>query len=490
MNDEKKPVTVLVIGSGAREHAICARLADEEASSDFTSEMLFAPKVFSCTTYCYPGNGGTPPLPVHPLVPASLLASKKTDPATIMQIVRAHSIDLVVIGPEQPLVEGVSDALRREGVEVFGPSQAAAQLEGSKGFARAVMDAANIPQPRWEEVTTAVQGQAVVDAWQQEGIKAVVKADGLAAGKGVVVCDTPQHAYDALADCLDNNAFGAAGQKVVVEERLFGKEISYFAICAGEDFIPLGCARDHKRALDGDRGPNTGGMGAFSPVPGVGPDVESAIGERVVKPLLATMRARGTPFHGVLFVGLMVEEDDPIASMRVLEFNVRFGDPECQTILARLRRNMPSASYHDFLLKAMQWSARHAHHDLVKASTGGQGGMRKPQLWNSLSNDPANADSLGNDTVVVTIVVAAKSYPQAGLDGVPLPALDSRSAHCVIHHAGTVVRDGVLLAHGGRIFSLTAEGKSLDEARDRAYHELATMNLQPESFRWRKDIGA
>jgi phosphoribosylamine---glycine ligase len=392
---------VLVVGSGGREHALAWKLAQ----SDSLSELHAAP-----------GNPGIAALArCHPL--------RMDDVEGLLGLCREHELDLVVIGPEAPLVAGVADHLRRAGVTVFGPGAEAARIEGSKAFAKEVMEAAGVP--------TAAE-LAEVRA------PCVVKADGLAAGKGVFVCRT-----QAEADAAWEQA-RALGDSVLVEELLEGEEVSLFALTDGIEAIPLAPAQDFKRLLDGDEGPNTGGMGSYSPTPFLRPDEIDELVETVHRPVLAELAARGTPFIGLLYAGLMLTGDGP----RVLEFNCRFGDPETQAILPRLEGDFLGA--------------------LAGAAGGAVGGVE-------LSAGPEAS---------VSVVLAAAGYPDAPEPGVQIGGIeDAEAGGALVFHAGTAVRDGRLVSAGGRVLNVTGLGNSVAEARERAYAAVERIDFPGAQFR-------
>ena len=395
---------VLLVGSGGREHALAWRLA----RSDGPVELHAAP-----------GNPGIAALGhCHPV--------RAEDGEGLLALAGELAIDLVVVGPEVPLVAGVADELRHGGIAVFGPSAAAARIEGSKSFAKDVMTAAGVP---------------VAEAVSVARPPCVVKADGLAAGKGVFVCRTQDELDAGL------RAASALGGQIVIEELLEGDEISVFAICDGHTAVALPAAQDFKRAFDGDEGPNTGGMGSYSPVPGWGPaEVETAL-DLAHRPVLAELAARGTPFVGVLFAGLMLTADGP----KVLEFNCRFGDPETQSILPLVEGD---------LLGALWAAAR--------------GELAEDAL-------PAPAGS------AVTVVLAAGTYPEAGDAGSPIDGIAAaEAAGALVFHAGTALRDGSLVTNGGRILGVTGVAPTLAEARNRAYAGADLISF--DGMRYRSDI--
>ncbi|WP_411151713.1 phosphoribosylamine--glycine ligase [Streptomyces sp. A30] len=409
---------VLVIGSGAREHALCRSLSlDPDVSA----------------LYCAPGNAGIAEV-------AELHQVDALDGAAVSALAVELGADLVVVGPEAPLVAGVADAVREAGIPVFGPSREAAQLEGSKAFAKAVMAGAEVPTARSYVCTTPAEAAEALDAF---GTPYVVKDDGLAAGKGVVVTDD----LDAA------KAHANACERVVIEEFLDGPEVSLFAITDGDTVLPLQPAQDFKRALDGDEGPNTGGMGAYSPLPWADPKLVDEVMQTVLQPTVDEMRRRGTPFSGLLYAGLAITS----RGVRVIEFNARFGDPETQVVLARLKTPLAGI--------------------LMAAATGNLADL-PPLRW--------------SDEAAVTVVVASHNYPGTPRTGDPITGLDEVAAqdapHAYVLHAGTK-RDGdAVVSAGGRVLSVTAVGEDLTEARDRAYRALARVNL--DGSQHRTDIAA
>ena len=415
---------VLVIGSGGREHALCWKLA--------VSPVL-------TKLWCAPGNPGTAAL-------AENVAIGVMDIAALVAFAVEQRVDLVVPGPEAPLVAGISDAMGLAGIACCGPSAAAARLEGSKSFTHEICEAAGVPTALWERFDDAAAARAFV---RRRGAPIVVKADGLAAGKGVVVAASEAEAEAAIAAFMEQDSLGEAGRSVVIEECLVGEEVSVFALCDGTDAISLGSAQDHKRVGEGDTGPNTGGMGAYSPPPALSPGLEEAVLERVIRPVLAEMARQGTPFRGILFAGLMLTVDGP----KLIEFNVRFGDPECQVILSRLM---------DDLLPALQ------------AACDGE------LSHISLRFRPEAA--LG-------VVMAARGYPGVYAQHSVIGGMAAAEAVAGVRvfHAGTDRRDGALVSSGGRVLTVVGVAADLQAARDAAYAAVDAL-AWPEGF-CRRDIG-
>jgi phosphoribosylamine--glycine ligase len=415
---------VLIVGSGGREHALAWAIAG--------SPLL-------AKLFCAPGNPGTADFCENVPVSASNIAG-------LVAFAVAEKIDLVIPGPEAPLVAGIADALAEQKIACCGPSAAAAQLEGSKKFTKEIADAAGIPTAAWAAFTDADEAHDYVE---EQGAPIVIKADGLAAGKGVVVAASLDEAHAAITNIMEDSFFGAAGDLVVIEECLVGEEISVFALCDGVDAVYLGCAADHKRVGEGDTGPNTGGMGAIFPPPWATPAVIDEAMDGIIRPALKAMVERGTPFRGFLFAGLMVTENGPY----LIEFNVRFGDPECETLLPMLKSDFCSA-----LLAATNGTLK----DLVIE-------------W----NDGASA----------TVVMCAKGYPGAYATGSEIYGLEEAGELPGVHvfHAGTMAEEGSILANGGRVLAVNATGADLGEAVARAYAAVDTLDW-PDGF-CRRDIG-
>ncbi|MCC7251730.1 phosphoribosylamine--glycine ligase [Hyphomicrobium sp.] len=416
-------MNVLLIGGGGREHALAWALS----ASPLLTKL-----------YAAPGNAGIAEL-------AECIALDVADHAAVLAFIKEKAIGFVVIGPEAPLVGGLGDALAQAGTKHFGPSKAAAELEGSKGFTKDLCREAGIPTGAYGRFKDAASAKAYLAA---EPVPIVVKANGLAAGKGVVVAATRAEAEAAVDACFAG-AFGAAGAEVVIEEFLDGEEASFFALCDGRTALALATAQDHKRVGDDDTGPNTGGMGAYSPAPVITPALSARIMDEIIRPTVESMAARGTPFKGVLFAGLMITADGP----KLIEYNVRFGDPETQVLMMRLQSD---------LLAAMIATADGVldHFDL---------------RW--------------RDDAALTVVLAAKGYPGTPEKGTEIKGLEGAGdvAGVQIFHAGTRREGGRLLADGGRVLNVTALGATVAEAQARAYEAIAKIDW-PGGF-WRTDIG-
>ncbi len=416
---------ILVVGSGGREHALCWKLA-----SSPLCDALF----------CAPGNAGIADVATCLPVAATYLDG-------IVALATKERIDFVVVGPEDPLCLGLVDRLEAAGIRTFGPSKEAARLEGSKGFTKDLTQRAGIPTAAYQRFTDAEAAKAYI---RRQGAPIVVKADGLAAGKGVVVAGTVEEALTAIDDIMGKKRFGASGAEVVVEEFLDGEEASLFALCDGRTALLLGVAQDHKRAYDDDKGPNTGGMGAYGPTPILDDAQAQKAMKTFVDPVLKTMAAEGRPFVGILFVGLMVGRNGP----KLVEYNVRFGDPECEVLMMRLKSDLLPA--------------------LIAAR---DGELDKVDLrWHA---EPA-----------MTVIMAAKGYPDAPEKGSEIRNLDAagKQEGVMIFHAGTKEEAGRILANGGRVLAVTAKGKDLREAHDRAYRAVDLIDW-PGGF-CRRDIAA
>ena len=415
---------VLVVGSGGREHALVWSIA----ASPLATEI-----------FCVPGNPGI-------AEDAECAPIDVLDVEGIVDYALKQWIDLVVVGPEASLAAGVVDALEAEGILAFGPSKAAAEIESSKGYMKDLCARIGVPTAAYQRFTDANKATAYI---REQGAPIVVKADGLAAGKGVVVAESVDEAIAAVDAAMRDESFGAAGAEVVVEACLVGEEVSFFALCDGEHAMPFASAQDHKRAFDGDKGPNTGGMGAYSPAPVMTDEMAEHVLTTIVQPVLDAMRAEGRPFKGVLFAGLMITENGP----EVIEFNCRFGDPEIQAILPRLRS--------DFLPA------------LVVAA---EGGLKHFDLrW--------------RDVFSMTVVMATNGYPVKYENGSEIRGLADADAipGVTVFHAGTKLDGDRMLAHGGRVLCVTAMGETLQTAHDLAYQGIDAIDW-PEGF-CRSDIG-
>ena len=427
---------ILVVGSGGREHALAVRLA----ADDGVDALVMAP-----------GNPGMRAL-------GRCVDVAVDDLAGLVTLATEERIDLVVVGPEVPLVAGLVDALAQAGVPAFGPSAEAARLEGSKAFAKEVMDAAGVPTAGWVATSDRDEALAALDRFAAPGVPWVVKADGLAAGKGVVVTADRAEAEAAVDAALVARRFGDAGTTLVIEEFLDGPERSLFAVCDGEDAVLLAPAQDHKRALDGDRGPNTGGMGAFCPVEGftLGEPHVDGLRDTVILPILRELARRGAPFRGLLYAGLV----DTASGPKVLEYNVRFGDPETQVVLPRITSSLV---------------------DLLWASATGS-----RATGDGVASVPVTFD----DGAAVTVVMASAGYPDTSPRGDLIEGVGDADAleHVQILHAGTATdANGRLVTAGGRVLAVTARGTDIDAARERAYAGVARIRF--DGAQHRTDIG-
>jgi phosphoribosylamine--glycine ligase len=416
---------VLVLGTGGREHALVWAIA----KSPLVEEVL-----------CAPGSDGI-------AADARVLSLDAADPRALVEAVKHEGISLVVVGPEDLLAAGIADRLAEAGIAVFGPSAEAARLESSKRFAKEFMARHGIPTGAFASFTSADEAEAYVRA---RGGACVVKADGLAAGKGVTVCAGPDEALRALGEIMRERRFGASGAEVVIEERLEGEEASFYALCDGERFLVLSHAQDHKRIFDGDRGENTGGMGAYSPAGPVDARLEREIVDTIVRPTFDGMRAEGRPFRGVLFVGLMIDAGRP----RVIEYNARFGDPETQALLFRLES------------------------DLVPLLVGTAEGRLAENAPPVLFGDPA-----------VCVVMASEGYPRTSTSGVVIRGLETLDglSDAKVFHSGTRRVGGQWQTAGGRVLGVTARGATLEAARARAYALCAGVTF--DGAQYRRDIG-
>jgi phosphoribosylamine--glycine ligase len=416
-------MNILLLGSGGREHALAWKMAASPLA-----DRLF----------CAPGNAGI-------AQEAECVALDGSDHAALIGFCRAEKIDLVVVGPETPLCAGIVDDLEAAGIKAFGPSRAAARLEGSKGFTKDLCRANGIPTAAYRRFAAAEPAKAYV---REQGAPIVIKADGLAAGKGVVVAQTLAEA-EAAIETMFGGGLGEAGAELVIEEFLHGEEASFFALCDGDTALELSTAQDHKRAFDGDEGPNTGGMGAYSPAPNVDAAMSARVMAEIVTPTLRAMKAMGAPYKGVLYAGLMITDTGP----KLIEYNVRFGDPECQVLMLRLMS------------------------DLVPALLASRDGQLK------------SFDLRWYPQVALTVVLAAKGYPGSYERGSVIEGLDEAAAidGVEIFHAGTKAEGGKILANGGRVLNVCALGDTVRQAQARAYQAITHIRW-PDGF-CRHDIG-
>jgi phosphoribosylamine--glycine ligase len=416
-------MNILILGSGGREHALAWKMA----ASPLTTKL-----------YCAPGNAGI-------AQEAECVALDLADQQAVIAFAKDKNIDLVVVGPEMPLVAGIVDDLEAAGIKAFGPGKWAARLEGSKGFTKDLCKANKIPTAAYERFKGAA---AAKDYIRKKGAPIVVKADGLAAGKGVVVSETVAEA-EAAIDVMFGGGLGAPAWEIVIEDCLVGEEASFFALCDGETAIALASAQDHKRVYDGDKGPNTGGMGAYSPAPIMTADMNQRVMDEIIHPTVRALKAMGAPYKGVLFAGLMITKDGP----QLIEYNVRFGDPECQVLMLRLMS------------------------DLVPALLAARDGQLK------------NFDLRWYPDAALTVVMAAKGYPRDYQRGTVIEGLDAAAQieGVEIFHAGTKAEGSRILANGGRVLNICARGKTVREAQARAYAAV-------DKIKWtdgfcRRDIG-
>jgi phosphoribosylamine---glycine ligase len=416
-------MNILLLGSGGREHALAWKMA----ASPLTDRL-----------FCAPGNAGI-------AQEAQCVALDLADHAAIIAFCRASGIDFVVIGPEAPLCAGIVDDLEAAGIKAFGPGRVAAQLEGSKGFTKDLCRTVGIPTAAYGRFDTADEAKTYA---RERGAPIVVKADGLAAGKGVVVAESLAEA-EAAIEMILGGELGAAGAALVIEEFLAGEEASFFALCDGEIALPLVSAQDHKRVFDGDQGPNTGGMGAYSPAPIIDAAMSARVMAEIIQPTLRAMKGMGAPYKGVLYAGLMITAEGP----KLIEYNVRFGDPECQALMPRLMS------------------------DLVPALLASRDGVLK------------SLDLRWHQQAALTVVMAAKGYPGAYTKGSVIEGLAEAAAveGVEIFHAGTKLDGGHIVANGGRVLNVSALGATVSEAQARAYAAIARIRW-PEGF-YRHDIG-
>ncbi len=416
---------ILVLGGGGREHTICYALSKSSGVQKL---------------YCLPGNGGISE------IAETIGVVSATDFENIAKICKEKDIDLVIPGPEEPLVKGLRDTLEKEGIKVFGPDTTGALIEGSKSFAKEIMNKAGVPTARFEVFDDPSKAKAYVE---KKEAPIVVKADGLCAGKGVFVCDTKEDAIRAIEKIMEEKIFGDSGNKVVIEEKLVGEEASYIVITDGYNFKALPTSQDHKRLLDNDEGPNTGGMGAYSPTPLIDEELRKKIEEKVIAPVLKTLEKEGHPYLGFLYAGLMIIDKEPY----VLEFNCRLGDPEAQVILPRVEN--------DFL-------------ELVESALEGE--LGKIELREKKES-------------AVCVVMASKGYPGKYEKGKKIEGLDKalEIPGVVVFHAGTKKVDGEFYTNGGRVLGVTALDKDIPSAIEKAYKAVSVIYF--EGAHYRKDIG-
>lgn len=414
---------VLVVGSGGREHALCWKIAQRPDTE----------------VYVAPGNIGMVDV-------ATLVNIKVDDIAGLVDFAKVEGIDLTVVGPELPLTLGIVDAFQEAGLACFGPNKAAAKLEGSKAFSKELMKKYGIPTAAFDTFTDVEKAKAFVD---EIGVPCVVKADGLAAGKGVIICMTREEADKAIEDMLTDHAFGDASATIVIEEYMVGPEVSVLAFADGKSVLPMVSAQDHKRIFDGDKGPNTGGMGAYSPAPVYTEALSAEVNKTIIEPTIAAMAAEGTPFTGILYTGLMLTEKGP----RVLEYNVRFGDPETQPIMVRMKSDIVA---------------------LFQACVDGK--LDEAMLeW--------------HDEAAVCVIMASGGYPASSEKGVPIHGLDDIAAEeAIVFHSGTAEKDGEIVTNGGRVLGVTAKDATIKGAIDKAYAAVEKINFDHMQFR--RDIGA
>ncbi|MGZ3233662.1 MAG: phosphoribosylamine--glycine ligase [Croceibacterium sp.] len=420
-------MNILLLGSGGREHALAWKLAQ----SRFIVED-------GGTLYACPGNPG---IAQH----AELVEFELTDHAAVADFCAGNGVDFVVVGPEAPLVDGLADSLRAEGIAVFGPSKAAAQLEGSKGFTKDLCQRAGIPTAGYVRTTSLEQARDALDRFEAPF---VLKADGLAAGKGVVIAETRAEAGTALEDMF-GGAFGEAGAEVVIEEFMEGEEASYFAITDGSTIVPFGGAQDHKRVGEGDTGPNTGGMGAYSPAPILTAQIRGEAIQRIIGPTVRALANEGMPYAGVLYAGLMLTSEGP----KLVEYNCRFGDPECQVLMMRLESDLGEYLY--------------------ACATSSLASLPPPKF---------------SDNTALTVVMAANGYPGTPRKGGAIGGIEAAEATgAKVFHAGTALKNGKLVANGGRVLNVTARAENVAQAQRKAYAAVDKIDF-PSGF-CRRDIG-
>ena len=415
-------MNILVIGGGGREHTLAWKLAQSPSATKL---------------YAIPGNPGMA------AVAECVSGISIEDNEAVVAFAKEHAIDLAVIGPEVPLTNGIVDAFEAAGILAFGPRKAAAELEGSKAFSKGLMKKYGIPTAKYEVFTDA---EAAKDYVRQEGAPIVIKADGLAAGKGVIVAETCDEALAAVADIMEDQEFGAAGNRVVIEEFMEGEEASLLCFTDGETIVPMISSQDHKRAYDGDKGPNTGGMGTYAPAPVMTPAMIEATKEKILKPVIAAMKQEGRTYQGCLYAGLMITKDGP----KVVEFNARFGDPETQVVLPLLKSDLV---------------------DIMVACAKGDGSLGK-------------LDIAWSDGAAVCVVLASGGYPKSYQKGYEITGLDKAEAlGCHVFHAGTAERDGSVVTAGGRVLGVVAEAADVRAAVDKAYQGVNAIAFKDKMFR-------
>jgi len=414
---------VLVVGNGAREHALVWKLTQ-------------SPKIKA--VFAAPGNAGTAQI-------ATNLDVKVDDFPGLSAAVHKNHVDLIVVGPEVPLVEGIVDYFQKLNVPIFGPTLAAAQLEGSKAFSKDLFQKNGIPCAKSETFSDLEKAKTYI---RTIGAPVVIKADGLAAGKGVIMAETLEEALAAVSSIMESKAFGSAGDKVIIEQKLVGREMSFFAVTDGRNVLPLAPACDYKRAFDGDQGLNTGGMGSYSPTVFYNSDLGNKILKKIIEPTIKAMNLAGHPFQGILFAGLMVTDGEP----KLLEYNVRFGDPECQVILTRLKS------------------------DLLDIIMG------------VINRNLSSITPVWTADTSVSVGIASGGYPGNYKTGLPISGLDKVDQDVIVFHAGTKTgnQQGEVLTNGGRVLSVTATGKSIEDARNKIYSNISKIHF--EGMQYRKDI--
>lgn len=416
-------MNILVIGSGGREHTLAWKLAQSPLATKL---------------YAVPGNPGM--AEVATCIPGVDIC----DNAALVKLAQDKAIDLVVVGPEVPLTNGVVDAMNAAGIKAFGPTKLAAELEGSKSFSKNLMKKYGIPTAKYEVFTDADEARAYVE---KEGAPIVIKADGLAAGKGVIVAMTKEEALEAVHEIMDDAAFGKAGSRVVIEEFMDGEEASLLAFTDGRTIVPMVSSQDHKRAYDGDKGPNTGGMGTYAPAPVMTKELVAEATEKILKPVIAAMAKEGRPYKGCLYAGLMITDEGP----KVVEFNARFGDPETQVVLPLLES------------------------DLVEI------------MLACVDGTLSDLDIKWSDGAAVCVVMASGGYPKSYQKGFAIDGLEkAKAADTLVFHAGTAEKDGAVVTNGGRVLGVVAKAPTVKEAVDKAYKGVAAITFQ-DAF-YRKDI--